>query len=213
MTATLRAVSSRDWRDAASCRGIDDKELFSDRPTVQTKMQRICGRCPVRARCLTNAINLEADDYMVWHVMGGLTETQRRALRVEAMLGNQPNLQQAQKLTLPVFAPFMKAWRNWPAERVAAELRRHQILATPVTVRVALWWTGGRGSLLPPRQPGDRRVTWEIVRDEYQETVEQLRGMGVFAPDVAAYLGVARDSLEKATRSWRAATGEGVRAA
>lgn len=200
----MTTTASRDWRESASCRGLGDEELFSDRPSKQAEVQRICRRCPVRAVCLTNALEAESDDYMVWHVMGGLTESQRRAMRVELALGNRPNLDQAQKLTLPVFAPFMKHWRQWPAERVAAELRRHRIIASPVTVRLALWWTGARGSLLPPRAPGDRRVTWEVVRDEYRETVEQLRAMGVVSPDVAAYLGVAKDSLEKAVRSWRA---------
>ena len=202
--ATTLGTPRKDWRTSAACQGIDEEVVFSERPTMQTQMQGICRGCPVKTVCLTDALGYEATEYMVWGVAGGLTDTQRRALRVEALLGNVPNLEQAGKLTRPVFAEFMRAWRDWPAETVAEELRRHGVIAAPVTVRVALWWTGARAGVLPPQAEEDRRGSWAVVRDECRDVVYRLRDLGVSNLGVAAYLGVSRDALERAIRSWRA---------
>lgn len=213
MTAVRYAADGRNWRKSAACQGLDETTAFSDRPTVQAKVQGICRGCPVRTTCLKDVLAYEGDDHMVWGIAGGLTDTQRRALRVESWLGNTPNLEQARTLTRPVFAQFMRDWRAWPAVTVAAELRKLDILASPVTVRLALWWIGAHAGLIPPRDAEDRRSTWMVVRDEHRQTVYRLREMGVGNRDVAAYLGVAKDALEKAIHSWRAQTTEAVKAA
>jgi hypothetical protein len=214
MTIIRRAAAAAmAWRKSAACQGINDEEVFSDRPKVQAQIQGVCRGCFVRTTCLIDAIEYEDSQYMVWGVSGGLTDMQRRALQVEAVLGNRPNLEQAEKLSQPVFAEFMQTWRDWPADVVAAEVRKHGILAAPVTVRLALWWVGGRGSLLGPRGEGDARATWMVVRDEHRETVTRLRKLGASNINTAAYLGVARDALEKAVRSWRAQDEQEVEAA
>jgi hypothetical protein len=191
------------WRDSSACQGVDIDTLYSERPADQDRVTRICRGCPVRSICLRDAIAYEGGEYMTWGVAGGLTDWQRRALRVEARLGNRPNLEQARKLTTDVFAGFMREWRDWPADVVAAELRKHRILASPVTVRVALWWTGGKGNMLPPKQEGDSRSPWMEVRDNCRPVAGQLRELGVGHKDIAAYLGVTRDAFERAARSWR----------
>lgn len=216
-TATGRArtvaASSRDWRTSASCHGIDDETLYSERPAQQAKVQGICRGCLVRTRCLTTAVTLEEGEYMVWGIAGGLTDTQRRALRVEALLGNRPNLTQAQELATPGYAGVMAKWREWPASVVAMELREHGVLASPVTVRLAMWWTGAHAGLLSPRGADDQRSPWVVVRDECRETAQRLRELGVGNRDIAAYLGVSRDALERALKSWRRSVSAEVKAA
>jgi WhiB family transcriptional regulator, redox-sensing transcriptional regulator len=71
-----------DWRERAACRD-EDPELFfpvsemgpSARQVDQAKA--VCARCPVRARCLTYALENGLDH----GIYGGTTETERRLLR------------------------------------------------------------------------------------------------------------------------------------
>lgn len=159
----------------------------------------------MRETCLRDALDYEARPYMVWGVAGGLLEWQRKALNVHAQLGERPHLGQARVLASPVFAGFMCEWRDWPADVVAGELRKIGVLASPVTVRVALWWSGARGSVLRPVEAGDVRVPWMRVRDECRPLVDRLRGHGFSNRDIVAYLGVRKDNLERAVTAWRAA--------
>ncbi|RIH58128.1 hypothetical protein D3C59_37130, partial [Streptomyces sp. SHP22-7] len=125
-------------------------------------------------------------EYDLTGVVGGLTAVQRRALRVELLLGNRPDLGQARLLASFRWAAVVGPVRDWPADLVAKELRKYGVLATPVTVRVALWWTGAKATVLRPRQPGDRRSQWERVRDECEDLVARLRdrgsGIGMWPP-------------------------------
>lgn len=49
--------------------------LFPD-GKEQRRARRICGDCPVRARCLAEAL----DNRIEWGVWGGMTERERRRL-------------------------------------------------------------------------------------------------------------------------------------
>jgi hypothetical protein len=155
-----------------------------------------------------DAVAYDDDGYMVWGIAGGLTHLQRRALRVEAMLGNTPNLRQAHRLASPGWAPVLTAIRDLDPAGAARELRQHSLLVSPVTARVALWWVGGKGSILTPKQDGDGRQLWERVRDESHDTVGRLREMGLGNRDVAAYLGVSEDALSRAVHAWRRTEGQ-----
>jgi lambda repressor-like predicted transcriptional regulator len=99
----------------------------------------------------------------------------------------------------------MHEWRDWPADVVAEQLRKHGVIAAPVTVRVTLWWTGAKATLLHPKAPDDRRLMWQQVRDECQDVVAQLREMGLSVADVAAYLGVSHYQVEQAQKAWNEA--------
>lgn len=213
MTAITRHPTrlASDWRTRASCTGTDLETFFDDTPDAQELTQRVCRACPVRTACLTDIVRWEADGYMRWGVVGGLTSVQRRALRCEVLLGNEPNLEQARRLSSRAFAGFMAEVAEWPADMVAAELRKHGVLASVVTVRVALWWSGAKASVLRPREEGSWRPLWERVRDECRDVVAQLRESGLGNRDIAAYLGVSEDALARAVHVWRR-TGQGVAA-
>jgi WhiB family redox-sensing transcriptional regulator len=62
------------WQDQAACFGTD-LDLWFD-PVHETKAMSICGRCPVRERCLTDAMNRNAADGIV----GGTVPRQRERL-------------------------------------------------------------------------------------------------------------------------------------
>jgi WhiB family redox-sensing transcriptional regulator len=69
------------WRSLGACR-LEDPELFF--PMAQgsglDQLQRaraVCARCPVRAECLSFAVET-VQDHGVW---GGTSEEERRALR------------------------------------------------------------------------------------------------------------------------------------
>jgi hypothetical protein len=201
-----RAVRRIDWRESAACQGIDLDTTFSDSPGTQKRVQGICRGCPVRMTCLSDGLAYEQSSYMRWGVVGGLTTVQRRALRVEALLGGWPDLRQARTLASPVWASKMMPLRQrglTPAQMVM-ELRKHDVIASAVTVRLAVWWAGGKGGLLPRRANGDSRAVWEIVRDECRDVVMKLREMGAGNRDIAAYLQVCEDYLAKAVQAWKA---------
>lgn len=206
-TTCLLTRPASNWRDQAVCREVDDELFFVDNPGTQQRVQGVCRGCPVRVECLDDAIAYEASSYMRWGVVGGLTTIQRRALRCEGLLGNRPNLRQARELSSPRWTARMAPlrYRGLTPEQMAVELRhKHSLLVAPVTVRLAVWWMGGKGGVLPRRGPGDGRHLWELVRDEARDVVYELRGLGAGNRDIAAYLQVSEDALGKAIHAWRA---------
>jgi WhiB family redox-sensing transcriptional regulator len=64
-----------DWAGRAACREQAPDELFV-RGAEQHQAKQVCGRCPVRAECLAEAL----DNQIEWGVWGGMTERERRAL-------------------------------------------------------------------------------------------------------------------------------------
>ena len=216
MTATTRRPTrpASNWRTSAACQGVDLDTLFSDKTGTQERVQGICRGCPVRATCLSDVLGYEVDSHMRWGVVGGLTTVQRRALRCEALLGNRPNLRQARQLASPMWASRMMPMRHrgLSPEQIAVELRKHRVIASAVTVRVAVWWAGGKGSVMPRRGPGDCRHLRELVRDECQDVVYELRNLGAGSRDIAAYLQVSQVALGRAITAWRTEAAETVEA-
>ena len=79
-----RSGTERSWRDLAACSG-DMGTLFyppvrSERRSVkaarETRAKQVCAACPVRDRCLEQALNV-GERYGIW---GGLTDAERRHL-------------------------------------------------------------------------------------------------------------------------------------
>ena len=81
----LRPVDSEwEWQLHGACRGTDSAVFFA--PTGESRRNRrkreiaaktVCMSCPVRTACLRHALAIR-EPYGVW---GGLSETERRALR------------------------------------------------------------------------------------------------------------------------------------
>lgn len=200
------------WSDHSLCRQTDPEAFFQDDTETQERAQGVCRGCPVKASCLTDVLDFESTRDGRFGVVGGLTPVQRRALRVEGLLGNHPHLGQACVLASPMWAALMHRMKYVPADVLVAELRKLGVVAAPVTVRVALWWCGGKATVLRPRRPGDRRHLWERVRDEAQDVVYRLRKLEVSRRDQAAYLGVSEDALGRAVTAWNAQDAEQVAA-
>ncbi len=82
MTRTTHEPHGREWRSQAACLGTDPELFF---PAAETgpvhdaqvaAAKTVCGRCPVVAACLTEALAR-----IPYGVAGGLTEDERRILR------------------------------------------------------------------------------------------------------------------------------------
>ncbi|SBT94154.1 WhiB family transcriptional regulator, redox-sensing transcriptional regulator [Streptomyces sp. DI166] len=82
-----------DWRDRAACRR-EDPDLFfpigtSGPALIQTaRAKAVCGRCPVRERCLRWALET-GQAVGVW---GGTSEVERLALRRRAPAFSPPGV-------------------------------------------------------------------------------------------------------------------------
>src|SRR4051794_35218265 len=65
------------WRQLAACRGMDPELFFPGRGEATKPIRAVCDGCPVRVECAEDGMT---EKYGVW---GGLTERQRRRLRVQ----------------------------------------------------------------------------------------------------------------------------------
>lgn len=49
------------WREIARCREVDADAFFPDKGQTPWAAKRVCAGSPVRAECLTDALNLRED--------------------------------------------------------------------------------------------------------------------------------------------------------
>ena len=70
---------NNDWAAQAACRTTDPDTLFVQ-GAAQNRVKAICLGCTVRTECLADAL----DNNVEFGVWGGMTERERRALRVRA---------------------------------------------------------------------------------------------------------------------------------
>jgi WhiB family redox-sensing transcriptional regulator len=78
-----RLFERADWQQDAACRGKGADMFFIERGASlhgYDVARQICQRCPVREDCLAYAID-GAERFGIW---GGLTERERRRLRLSA---------------------------------------------------------------------------------------------------------------------------------
>jgi WhiB family redox-sensing transcriptional regulator len=68
-------LPKENWRVLAGCVGADPEAFYSDDRTEQEVARGICGRCPVRAVCLADALDSpRTGRHGIW---GGTTATER----------------------------------------------------------------------------------------------------------------------------------------
>lgn len=72
---TSEQAAGADWRARGACRTQDPDQLFV-RGAAQHQAKIVCMPCPVRAKCLAEAL----DHRIEFGVWGGMTERERRAL-------------------------------------------------------------------------------------------------------------------------------------
>lgn len=78
MEELLRLANSTPaWMADAACRGLNPAFFFPDTKAESQAAQAVCRGCPVRAQCLTYAI----DNYEDEGVWGGTAEKYRRQVR------------------------------------------------------------------------------------------------------------------------------------
>lgn len=77
-------MSRRDWRDQALCRETDPDEFVPDvcHPGIVAELKAICGRCPVKQTCLTEALAEEngMSAQLRGGIRGGKTPRERHAM-------------------------------------------------------------------------------------------------------------------------------------
>ena len=66
-------VEDISWHERAACR-YKDPELFYQTGNDAREAKNVCGTCPVRAECLTYALETKEE----WGVWGGMEEKERR---------------------------------------------------------------------------------------------------------------------------------------
>lgn len=77
----------KSWRDDAACFGVDPEVFFPENDDYEGvhAAKMVCARCPVRADCLDYALT-RGERGGIW---GGLTEKERRRVRVPCVTAEQ----------------------------------------------------------------------------------------------------------------------------
>ena len=75
-----------DWRDDASCLGLP-VEMFFPRGKVDPQVIKLCSGCPVKQRCLAEAMREEREAYKRYGVRGGLNARERDGLEAARKAG------------------------------------------------------------------------------------------------------------------------------
>ena len=65
------------WQDQALCAQVDPEIMYPEKGVSARPAKRICASCPVKAECLSYALDHD-ERFGVW---GGTTEHERRLLR------------------------------------------------------------------------------------------------------------------------------------
>ncbi|MFJ5294495.1 WhiB family transcriptional regulator [Streptomyces sp. NPDC088348] len=191
MTAATRRPTRIAALNARRCENTDTELFYGDKEDEQKEARTECRRCPRVVSCLRGALAEEAWGVYQWGVHGGLTADQRNALRAAALLGERPDLVQARSLVRSRFRYVLEDGirDNAPLQVLAARISAEWMPVSVLTVRVAVWWLNGEGSLVRTKTPGDTRGIRDRVLDDFVPVMLRLRASGARQRDVAAYLG------------------------
>lgn len=70
-------MSAHEWHYQAACKGERTILFFVNDPEAQDEAKAVCRRCPVRRRCLDEALDRN-EKHGIW---GGLTPEERKRLK------------------------------------------------------------------------------------------------------------------------------------
>lgn len=195
------------WATRSACRTAEaDRDFYGTSARAQARAREVCATCPVLVQCLAARSAVDAEEEP-WGMVGGLDAYQRRVLKVAELIGERPNLERAKELLTPRWRYRLHKLRSsgYAPHRIAEFLTSEGCQVDAITVRVALWWTGGTGKALARRAPHDRRYLWQRVRDQHADVIRRLRGAGARHSDVADYLGVPVGSAARAVQQLESA--------
>lgn len=71
-------TSNDEWQARGLCRQVDGDLFFPEKGASTRDAKKVCGRCEVQAECLAEAL----DRNEKWGIYGGLSERERRRLKV-----------------------------------------------------------------------------------------------------------------------------------
>ncbi|MFF9204341.1 WhiB family transcriptional regulator [Streptomyces sp. NPDC014986] len=205
--ADLATAEGSHWTHRSACRTAEaDRDFYGTSAAAQARARATCLSCPVRLECLTERSAVDVEENW-WGMVGGLDAEQRRVLEVAELIGERPDLKRAQELLTPRWRYRLYNLRaaGHAPQRIADILTAEGIAVDAITVRVAVWWTGGPGRAISRRASRDRRPLWQRLRDDYADVICLLRARGARHVDVAAYLGVRVTTLTRATQELEAA--------
>ncbi|MCZ0983874.1 WhiB family transcriptional regulator [Streptomyces diastatochromogenes] len=211
MTATVltRSTAPADpanWSRRSTCTADTAEDFFGTSAAAEARARAVCLSCPVRAQCLAARSTLDPGA-QGGGVIGGLNATQRRVLELAERLGERPDLDRATELLTPRWRYRLHHLRSVGSTpgRIAEVLTGEGIEVDAVTVRVALWWTGASGKLLPRRASADRRPQWRRVLEGHSDTILRLLAHGASQPDGADYLGIGIGTYSRVVQELKAA--------
>lgn len=81
-----RLIERPEWMRDAACRGMDPELFYPSRGESVAQARKVCSGCPVRAECLTYAMNLH-ETHGMW---GGMSERDRRRIRRGELTPRRP---------------------------------------------------------------------------------------------------------------------------
>ncbi|MEU0624924.1 WhiB family transcriptional regulator [Streptomyces rubiginosohelvolus] len=198
---TTMAAPPPDWKVNARCRAedVDAEDFFTTGKAGQRRARAACVQCPVIVECLRQTRAFDGGMYR-WGIGGGLDGLQRRALELEEWLGRRPNLEVARLLVSPVWLGRLVRLRSscGSLDGMVRALRGDGLMVDVVTVRVAVWWSGGQAPHVAWR--GDARGLRAQLVGDHLDVILRLRSMGARYADVAAWLGVPRDTGMRALK-------------
>lgn len=193
--ATTFAAPPPDWKTNARCRAkdVDAEDFFTTAKAGQKRAHAACAQCPVIVECLGVTRSHDEGTYR-WGIGGGLDALQRRALELEEQLGARPNLGMARVLVSSRWSDRLSRLRSscGSLDGMVRALRRDGLLVDAVTVRVAVWWSGGDAPRVAWR--GDTRSLRARLGSDYLDVILRLRSKRTRYADIAAYLGVPRET-------------------
>lgn len=193
--ATTFAAPPPDWKTNPRCRAkdVDAEDFFAPTKAGQKRAREACAQCPVIVECLQVTRFHDEGTYR-WGIGGGLDALQRRALELEEQLGARPNLEMARVLVSSRWSDRLSRLRSscGSLDGMVRALRRDGLLVDAVTVRVAVWWSGGDAPRVAWR--GDTRSLRARMGSDYLDVILRLRSKRTRYADIAAYLGVPRET-------------------
>ncbi|MFB7592392.1 WhiB family transcriptional regulator [Streptomyces sp. NPDC056169] len=192
------STPSGGWK--APCR-VEPDLFFQRSNRAQDEVRAYCRACPELTRCAAAVLKAGGHSSDRWSVMAGLNPAQRVALAWEQRLrGHGPDLEVARMLLRHVWQyrlyPLRSAGLN--PDEIAESLRIDGLVTDGLTVRLAVWWLGGKGAWVTWRTRGGRV---DRLVAEHADVMTRLRSLRAIHADIAAYLGAELTYVSRAVTS------------